>query len=159
MIFSSCLFLILDAYIIAVGSFKIYFSVSHVLCSLSFFLFFRDITKNYMSLFNMDIIVTITVAEYRHTAGQNFQFFFKKIRKFKFSLSYSDSAWKNAIKWVQTSLVLVQWFLSIKSARSYFSKFSFLFHLRNHHSKDINLKFQLNQSSCLDCNFIYCSYL
>ena len=29
----------------------------------------------------------------------------------------------------------------IKGARSYFSKLSFLFHLKNHNSKDVNLKF------------------
>ena len=38
----------------------------------------------------------------------------------------------------------------IKGARSYFSKFSFLFHLKNHHSKDAHLKFQLKRSGHLD---------
>ena len=37
-----------------------------------------------------------------------------------------------------------------KDARSCFSKFSFLFHLKDHHIKDINFKFQLNRSSRLD---------
>ena len=42
--------------------------------------------------------------------------------------------------------------------KSYFSKFSFLFHLKNHHSKDVNFKFQLKQLSGLGvrCNFVYC---
>ena len=50
---------------------------------------------------------------------------------------------------------------TIKGARSYFSKFSFLFHLKNHHSKDVNFKFQSKQSSCLDVqsNFVSCSCL
>ena len=45
----------------------------------------------------------------------------------------------------------------IKDAHSYFSKFSFMFHLKNHHSKDVNLKFQLKWSCCLDVrsNFVY----
>ena len=51
----------------------------------------------------------------------------------------------------------------IKGARSYVSKFSFLFHLENHHSKDVNFKFQLKRSSCLDVrsNFAHftCLYL
>ena len=38
----------------------------------------------------------------------------------------------------------------LKGARSYFSKFCCLFHLKNHHSKDVNLKFQLKRSSRLD---------
>ena len=37
-----------------------------------------------------------------------------------------------------------------KGAWSYFSKFSFLFHVKNHLSKDVNLEFQLKQSSRLD---------
>ena len=37
---------------------------------------------------------------------------------------------------------------------SYFSKFCFLFHLKNHHSKDVNFKFQLKQSSHLDVGSI-----
>ena len=42
-----------------------------------------------------------------------------------------------------------------------FSKFSFLFHLKNHYSKDVNFKFQLKQSSRLEIrsNFVYCSCL
>ena len=52
----------------------------------------------------------------------------------------------------------------LKGAQSYFSKFSFLFHLKNHHSKDVNLEFQLKWSSRLDVHssfvkFVYCSYL
>ena len=35
----------------------------------------------------------------------------------------------------------------IKSARSYFSKFSFLLHLKNHHSKVVNSKFGLKRLS------------
>ena len=44
-----------------------------------------------------------------------------------------------------------------KGARSYFLKFSSLFHLKNHHSKGVNLKFQLKRSSRLDerSNFVY----
>ena len=38
----------------------------------------------------------------------------------------------------------------LKGARSYFSKFSFVFHLKCHHTKDVNLKFQLNWSNRLD---------
>ena len=39
--------------------------------------------------------------------------------------------------------------------------FSFLFHLKNHHSKDVKLKFQLKRSSHLDVQskFVYCSCL
>ena len=33
---------------------------------------------------------------------------------------------------------------------SSFSKFSFLLHLKNHHSKPVNLKFQIKQSSCFE---------
>ena len=36
--------------------------------------------------------------------------------------------------------------LLFEDAPSYFSKFSFLFHLKNHHSKGVNLKFQLKWS-------------
>ena len=32
----------------------------------------------------------------------------------------------------------------LKGTWSYYSKFSFLFHLQNHHSKDVNFKYQLN---------------
>ena len=42
---------------------------------------------------------------------------------------------------------------TLKNARSYFSKFNFLFHLKNHHSKDINFKSQLKRSGCLDVQF------
>ena len=50
--------------------------------------------------------------------------------------------------------------VDIKDARSYFQKFSFLFHLKNHLSKDVNFKFQLKRSSLLDVrsNFVYCSF-
>ena len=43
----------------------------------------------------------------------------------------------------------------VKGSRSYFSKFSFRFHLKDRHSKDVNFKFHLKQSS----NFVYCSCL
>ena len=44
-----------------------------------------------------------------------------------------------------------------KDAWSYFSKFSFLFHLKNHQSKGVNIKFQLKRSSRLDVpsNLVY----
>ena len=44
---------------------------------------------------------------------------------------------------------------------SYFSKFSFLFHLMKNHSKDVNSKFWLKRLSRLDArrNFVYCSKL
>ena len=50
----------------------------------------------------------------------------------------------------------LSWF---KGAWSYFSKFSFLFHLKNHHFKDVNWEFQLKWSSHLDARsrFVYCS--
>ena len=50
---------------------------------------------------------------------------------------------------------------SIKDARSYFGKFGSVFHLKDHHTKDANLKFQLNRSNHLDIesNFVYCSCL
>ena len=40
-----------------------------------------------------------------------------------------------------------------------FSNFSFLFHLKNHYSKDVNFKFHLKRSSCLDVrsNSVCCS--
>ena len=38
---------------------------------------------------------------------------------------------------------------------SSFSKFSFLLHLKNHHSKPVNLKFQLKQSSCFEYEAIW----
>ena len=44
----------------------------------------------------------------------------------------------------------------IKVARSYFSKFSFLFHLKNHYSKAVNLKFWLKRSSRLDVRSNLC---
>ena len=49
----------------------------------------------------------------------------------------------------------------IKGAWSYFSTFSFLFHLKNHHSKDVNFKFGLKRSSRLDVrsNFVIFSSL
>ena len=42
-------------------------------------------------------------------------------------------------------------------AWSYLSNFSFLFHLKNHHSKDVDFKFQLRRSSRsnLPSNFVY----
>ena len=43
----------------------------------------------------------------------------------------------------------------VKGLQLYFSKFSFLFHLKDRHSKDVNFKFHLKQSS----NFVYCSCL
>ena len=50
---------------------------------------------------------------------------------------------------------------SLKDARSYFTKFSFLFHFKNHYYKDVNFKFQLKRSRRLDVqsNFVYCSCL
>ena len=52
---------------------------------------------------------------------------------------------------------------SLEAARSYFSKFSSLFHLKNHHSKDVNFKFQLKRSSHLDvrinCVYIVVAYI
>ena len=51
--------------------------------------------------------------------------------------------------------------ISIKVAWSYFSKFCFIFHLKDHQTEDVNLKFQLNWSNCFDLvsNFVYCSFL
>ena len=37
--------------------------------------------------------------------------------------------------------------LLLKGAQSYFSKFSFLFHLKNHHSKVVNIKLGLKRST------------
>ena len=50
--------------------------------------------------------------------------------------------------------------MQLKGAQSYFSKFSFLLHLKNHHSKHVNLKFCLKWSSSLDVQsiFVYISY-
>ena len=42
----------------------------------------------------------------------------------------------------------------VKGARSYSSKLSFLSHLKNHHSKDVNSKFELKRSKCLDVRSI-----
>ena len=44
----------------------------------------------------------------------------------------------------------------LKGERSYFLKFSFLFHLKNHHFKVINLKFELKWSSRLDIKNNFC---
>ena len=44
----------------------------------------------------------------------------------------------------------------LKGAQFYFSTFSFLFHLKNHHYKDSNLKFQLKRSSCLNIQSKHC---
>ena len=41
----------------------------------------------------------------------------------------------------------------INGARSYISKFSFLFHLENRHTKAVNSKFELKRSSRLDVQF------
>ena len=43
--------------------------------------------------------------------------------------------------------------------QSYFSKFSFIFYLKGHHTKDVNLNFQLNWSNHLAVvsNFVYYS--
>ena len=48
-----------------------------------------------------------------------------------------------------------------KGARSYFSKCSFTFNLKDHHTKGVNFKFQLIWSNRLDLvsNFVYCSCL
>ena len=47
--------------------------------------------------------------------SQNLQLFKTKQNKtkskLKFALPYLNSAWNNALKWVQTSQVLLQWFL------------------------------------------------
>ena len=43
----------------------------------------------------------------------------------------------------------------VKGAQSYFPKLSFLLNLKDRHSKDVNFKFHLKQSS----NFVYCSCL
>ena len=53
------------------------------------------------------------------------------------------------------------WIITFKGLRSYFSKFSLVFHLRDHHNKNVNLKFQLNWSNHFDVvsNFVYCSCL
>ena len=59
-------------------------------------------------------------------------------------------------------------FRVLKSARSYFSQFSFIFMFSfwfvlfcfgKHHFKDVNFKFQLERSSCSDVrsNFVYCN--
>ena len=44
-----------------------------------------------------------------------------------------------------------------KGTRSYFSKFSFWFYFKTHHSQDVNLKFQLKRSNHLDVRskFVY----
>ena len=60
-----------------------------------------------------------------------------------------------------TSIHIEVW-RELKGIRSYFSKFGFLFHLKNHHSNVINSKFEkleLKQSSRLDApsNFVICS--
>ena len=51
--------------------------------------------------------------------------------------------------------------LKLKVHGHYFSKFSFLLHLKDHHSKDVNFKFHLKQSSRLHIrsNFVYCRTL
>ena len=48
--------------------------------------------------------------------------------------------------------------VGVKGARFYFSKFCFVFHLKDHHhTEDVNLNFQLAWSNCLDVlsNFVY----
>ena len=47
----------------------------------------------------------------------------------------------------------------VNVARSCFSKFSFLFHLKDHYTKDVNFEFQLNRSNRLDVasDFVHCS--
>ena len=61
------------------------------------------------------------------------------------------------VKW-QFFLILS---LKLKAARSYFSKFSFLFHLKNHHSGDV--KFEISVETIKPFgrtnNFVYCSCL
>ena len=49
----------------------------------------------------------------------------------------------------------------VKGAGSCFSKFSFLFHLKDHYTKDVNFEFQLNRSNRLDVgsDFVHCSCL
>ena len=49
-----------------------------------------------------------------------------------------------------------------KGARSYFLQFNFIFYSKDHHTKDVNLKFQLNWSNRLyvvSNNFVYCTCL
>ena len=67
---------------------------------------------------------------------------------------------------IQNVLCTLLWFarnkwVGILGARSCFSKFSFLFHLKNRHSEDVNFKIRLKRSIHLDIwsNFVYCSCL
>ena len=45
--------------------------------------------------------------------------------------------------------ILKSWSI-LKVAWSYFLKISFVFHLKDHHTRDVNLKFQLNWSNRFD---------
>ena len=59
-------------------------------------------------------------------------------------------------KFQRCSAIIGRW--NIKGARPYFfSKFSFRFYLKNHHSKDENLKFRLKWSSRLDVRSDFCT--
>ena len=51
--------------------------------------------------------------------------------------------------------------ITVNGERSNFSKFSFLCHLKNHNSNDVNLKWQLKWKSRLDVqsSFMHCSCL
>ena len=85
-------------------------------------------------------------------------------RKMK-CLEYYGNTQKTKNSYLRGELFLTSSMCSIlkftfKGAQSYFSRFSFLFHLKNHLSKDVNFKFQLKQSSRLDVQtilYIYCS--
>ena len=46
--------------------------------------------------------------------------------------------------------VKARWCPALQGGQSYFSKFSFLFHLKNHYSKDVKLKFLLKRFSHFD---------
>ena len=63
--------------------------------------------------------------------------------------SFSDNTSVNYTSTSYNHIIRPKCFLPY-GAPSYFSKFSFLFHLKNHHSKIVNLKFQLKWSSHLD---------
>ena len=68
--------------------------------------------------------------------------------------------WENkATRWILTKFPRCDrvnlCICEVKGSRSYFSNFSFMFHLEDRHSKDVNFKFHLKQSS----NFVHCSCL
>ena len=64
-----------------------------------------------------------------------------------FDLMSSNSSELSSISWTWNTknkheiiIIVINW----TGAWSYFSKFSFLFHLNNHHSKNVNLQFQIS---------------